>query len=74
MAQIKIQASSPLDSFLCIYLVFYEHSGRVFDSRQRGRWFEPHRHHCVVSLSEILLSLLSTGSTQEDRHYITEIL
>ena len=28
--------------------------------------FEPHRHHCVFSLSKIHLSLLSTGSTQED--------
>ena len=27
-------------------------SGRVLDSRQRGRRFEPHWHHCVVSLSK----------------------
>ena len=26
-------------------------SGRVLDTRPRGRGFEPHRHHCVVSLS-----------------------
>ena len=27
-------------------------SGRVLsDSRPRGRWFKPHRHHYVVSLS-----------------------
>ena len=32
----------------------------------RGRRFEPHRRHCVVSLSKTHLSLLSTGSTQED--------
>ena len=25
-----------------------ELSGRVLDSRQRGRGFEPHRRHCVV--------------------------
>ena len=25
-----------------------ERSGRVLDSRPRGRGFEPHRHHCVV--------------------------
>ena len=25
-------------------------SGRVLDSRPRGRGFEPHRRHCVVSL------------------------
>ena len=41
-------------------------SGRVLDSRTRSRGFEPHRRHCVVSLSKIHLSLLSTGSTQED--------
>ena len=27
-------------------------SGRVLDSRQRGRGFEPHRHHCVVFLEQ----------------------
>ena len=36
-------------------------SGRVSDSRPRGRGFEPHRHHCVVSMSKTHLSLLSTG-------------
>ena len=41
-------------------------SGRVLDSRPRGHGFEPHRRHCVVSLSKTHLSLPSTGSTQED--------
>ena len=27
-------------------------SGRVLDSRPRGRGFEPHRRHCVVFLSK----------------------
>ena len=27
-------------------------SGRVLDSRPKGRGFEPHRRHCVVSLSK----------------------
>ena len=27
-------------------------SGRVLDSRPRGRELEPHRRHCVVSLSK----------------------
>ena len=40
--------------------------GRVLGSRLRGCGFEPHRHHCVVSLSKTHLSLLSTGSTLED--------
>ena len=45
-----------------------EHSGsvgRVLDSRLRSSRFEPHWHHCVVSLSKTHLSLLSTDSTQE---------
>ena len=29
-----------------------EHSGRVLDSRSRGRGLEPHRRQCVVSLSK----------------------
>ena len=42
-------------------------SGRMLDSRQRGRGFEPHRRHCVVSLSKnIYPSLVHTGLTQED--------
>ena len=35
-------------------------SGRVLDSRPRGRGLEPHRHHCVAVLE------LNTGSTKED--------
>ena len=27
-------------------------SGRVLDSRPRGRGFERHRRHCIVSLSK----------------------
>ena len=41
-------------------------SGRVLDSRPRGLGIESNWHHCVVSLSRTHLSLLSTGSTQED--------
>ena len=41
-------------------------SGRVLDSRLRVWGFEPHQRHCVVSLSKTHLSLLSTGTTQED--------
>ena len=49
-------------------------SGRVLDSRLRGRGFEPHQHHCFLSLSKTHLSQLSTGSTQEDLSLITERL
>ena len=41
-------------------------SGRVLDSRPRDHQFEPHQHHCVVSLSKTHSSLLSTGSARED--------
>ena len=43
-----------------------ESSGKVLDSGPRGRRFEPHLRHCVMSLSKTHLSLLSTGSIQED--------
>ena len=41
-------------------------SGIVLDSRLRGHGFEPRGRHCLLSLSKTHLSLLSTGSTQED--------
>ena len=47
-------------------------SGRVLESVPRGRRFEPNRRHCAVSLCKTHLSLLSTGSTQEDPSDITE--
>ena len=31
-------------------------SGRVLDMRPKGHGFEPHRRHCVVSLSKTHLS------------------
>ena len=40
--------------------------GRVLDQRPRSNGLEPHQRHCVVSLSKTYLSLLSTGSIQED--------
>ena len=43
-----------------------EHSGRVFDSSLSGRGVEHQQRHCVVSLSKTHLSMLNTGSTQED--------
>ena len=43
-----------------------EPSGKVCDSRLRDCRFEPHRPHCIVSLSKTPYSLLGTGSNQED--------
>ena len=49
-------------------------SGRVLDSRLRGRGFEPQRGHCVVSLSKnINLSLVLVQPTKTCP-YITERL
>ena len=44
----------------CLTIVSFSHyqrrelSGRVLE-RLRGRWFEPHQGHCVVSLSKTLI-------------------
>ena len=38
----------------------------MLDSRPRGCGFEPHRGHCIMSLSKTQNSLFRIGSTQED--------
>ena len=38
--------------FLCFSFGAQWLSGRVLDSRPRGRGFEPHRRHCVVVLEQ----------------------
>ena len=43
-------------------------SVRVLDSRPWGRGFEPHRRHCVVSMSKTHLSMLSTGHQPRKTH------
>ena len=47
-------------------------SGRVFDSRPKGRGFEPHRHHCVVSLSKNIYPSLELVQPRKTRPFITE--
>ena len=49
-------------------------SGRVLDSRPRGRGFEPHRHHCVVSLSKNINPSLVLVQPRKTRPFITERL
>ena len=49
-------------------------SGRVFDSRPRGRGFEPHRRHCVVSLSKNINPSLVLVQPRKTRPFITERL
>ena len=49
-------------------------SGRVIDSRPRGRGFEPHRRNCVVSLSKNINPSLVLVQPRKTRPFITEIL
>ena len=49
-------------------------SGRVLNSRPRGRGFEPHRCHCVVSLSKNINPSLVLVQPRKNRPFITERL
>ena len=47
-------------------------SGRVLESRPRGRGFEPHRRHCVVALSKNINPSLVLVQPRKTRPFITE--
>ena len=49
-------------------------SGRVLDSRPRGRGFEPHRRHCVASLSKNINPSLVVVQPRKTHPFITERL
>ena len=49
-------------------------SGRVLDSRPKGRGFQPHRCHCVVSLSKNINPSLVLVQPRKTRPFITERL
>ena len=49
-------------------------SGRVLDLRPRGRGFEPHRRHCVVSLSKNINPSLVLVQPRKTRPCLTERL
>ena len=49
-------------------------SGRVLDLRPKGRGFEPHRRHCVVSLSKNINPRLILVQPRKTRPFITERL
>ena len=49
-------------------------SGRVLDSRPKGRGFEPHRRHFVVSLSKNINPSLVLVQPRKTRPFITERL
>ena len=61
-----------------IFHMFYQGaqwlSGRVLDSRPKGRGFKPNRHHCVVSLSKNINPSLELVQPRKTRPYITERL
>ena len=46
----------------------------MLDSRARGREFEPHRRHCVVSLSKNINHSLVLVQPRKTRPFITERL
>ena len=49
-------------------------SGIVLESRLRGRRFEPHQRHCVVSLSKNINPSLVLVQPRKTRPFITERL
>ena len=49
-------------------------SGRVLDSRPKGRGFEPHRRHCVVYLSKNITPSLVLVQSRKTRLFIIERL
>ena len=49
-------------------------SGRVLDSRPKGRGFEPHQRHYVVSLSKNINPSLELVQPRKTYPYITERL
>ena len=51
-----------------------ERSSRVLDWRPKGRGFEPHQRHCVVSLSKNINPSLVLVQPRKTCPYITERL
>ena len=49
-------------------------SGRVLDSRPRGRGSEPHRRHCIVPLNKNIDPSLELVQPRKTRPFITERL
>ena len=50
--QFSLKKKAQGETFLMTKHCIAELSGRVLDQRPRGHGFEPHRCHCVVSLSK----------------------
>ena len=64
----------PLNTYMLMYNWLRGLSGRVLDSRPRGRGFEPHRRHCVVSLSKNINPSLVLVQPRKTRPFTTERL
>ena len=47
-----MHAVAPQSNFISGFMGAQWLSGRVLDSRRKGRRFEPHRRHCVVVLEQ----------------------
>ena len=60
--------------FFCGLKSVQERSGRVLDSRPRGRRFQPYQRHCVVSLSKKINPSLVLVQPWKTRSYVTERL
>ena len=63
-----------LENFITVIQGAQWLSGRVLDSRQKGRGFEPHRRHCVVSLSKNINPSLVLVQPRKTCPFITERL
>ena len=67
MPQVSVQYTSLLTGAQWL-------SGRVLDSRPRGCGFEPHRRHCLVSLSKNINPSLVLVQPRKTHPFITERL
>ena len=66
---------SVLPGYICTRIILAQWlSGTVLDSRPKGRGFEPHRRHCVVSLSKNINPSLVLVQPRKTRPFITERL
>ena len=72
--RLKSHPISSMRAFCSLSLGAQWLSGRVLDSRPKGRGFEPHRRHCVVSLSKNINPSLVLVHPRKTRPYITERL
>ena len=74
-----IYYSTVFDTVIDVFLNVIVHqkwelSGSVLDSRPKGRGFEPHRRHCVVSFSKNINPSLVLVQPRKTRPFITERL